>query len=604
MKRWGLVGRGPGGGGLRLPVALLFAAVLFGACGGSGGGSPEGGAGSDGDDGADGGAGEAGPAGSSSGPGNETAPSGAGGTVRFVEVTEESGVDFVHNTGAFGERWMPETIGPGVVVFDADGDERDDLLFVNGTSFPGRPGEETTSRLFLNQGGFRFADRTAEAGLDVSAYCLGGAAGDLDNDGDADLYLTCVGQDLLFRNDDGRFTEVGVEAGISREYEFGAGAVLFDADRDGLLDIYATRYVTWTPEDDLYCSLDGESKSYCTPRPYEGASPRFYRNAGDFAFEDRTREAGLYRPDAKALGVTLLDLEWDGWTDLLVAGDTYPNLLYRNRGDGTFEEIGGQAGIAFSETGRARGGMGVDAADYDRSGRPGAVITYFSLEMVGLYRNLGDSLFQDVAPRSAVGRNTFHTLGWGTFFFDYDLDGWLDLLVANGHLDEQVENVQEEVTYAQPQQLFRNTGGELREVTDAGSPELARPRVAPGAAYGDLDGDGDLDLVVTTNGGPAHLFRNEGDGHGPWLRLDLTGSASNREAVGARVEVTAAGGTQTWLVRTGGSYLSQPQLDPTFGLGSATEADEVVVRWPSGEVTTVRDVAADQVLEIVENPSG
>ncbi|MFP3939250.1 MAG: CRTAC1 family protein [Thermoanaerobaculia bacterium] len=589
----------PGGGRSRLAPALLFAALSFaGACGG--GETSETGPASDG---AAGGR-EAGRAGASSGSGDGSPPAGAGGDVRFVEATEESGVDFVHNTGAFGERWMPETIGPGVVVFDADGDERDDLLFVNGRNFPGRPGETTTSRLFLNQGGFRFADRTAEAGLDVSAYCLGGAAGDLDNDGDADLYLTCVGQDLLFRNDDGRFTEVGAEAGISREYEFGAGAVLFDADGDGLLDIYATRYVTWTPEDDLYCSLDGESKSYCTPRPYDGASPRFYRNLGGFAFEERTREAGLYQPEAKALGVTLLDLEWDGWTDLLVAGDTYPNLLYRNRGDGTFEEIGGQAGIAFSETGRARGGMGVDAADYDRSGRPGAVITYFSLEMVGLYQNLGDSLFHDVASRSAVGRNTFHTLGWGTFFFDYDLDGWLDLMVANGHLDEQVENVQEEVTYAQPQQLFRNAGGgELREVTDTVSPELARPLVARGAAYGDLDGDGDLDLVLTTNGGPAHLYRNEGDGHGHWLRLDLTGSESNRDAVGARVEVTVAGETQTWLVRTGGSYLSQSQVEPTFGLGPAATVDEVVVHWPSGEVTTVSDVPADQVLEVVESPS-
>ncbi|HUP43777.1 MAG TPA: VCBS repeat-containing protein, partial [Thermoanaerobaculia bacterium] len=396
--------------------------------------------------------------------------------VRFVDATAESGVDFVHNTGAFGERWMPETIGPGVVLFDADGDGRTDILFLNGRNFPGKPGEATTPKLFLNRGGFRFADGTAEAGLDVAAYCLGGAAGDLDNDGDSDLYLTCLGQDLLFRNDGGRFTEVGAEAGISREYELGAAAVLFDADGDGLLDIYTTRYVTWTPADDLYCSLDGRTKSYCTPRPYQGASPRFYRNRGGFSFEDRTREAGLHHPQAKALGVALLDLEWDGRPDLLVAGDTYPNLLYANRGDGGFDEIGVEAGIAFSETGRARGGMGVDAADYDRSGRPGAVITYFSHEMVGLYKNLGDRLFHDVAPTSELGRGTFLTLGWGTFFFDYDLDGWLDLLVVNGHLDEQVENVQQEVTYAQPQQLFRNLGGgELREVTAAVAPDLARP---------------------------------------------------------------------------------------------------------------------------------
>jgi hypothetical protein len=521
--------------------------------------------------------------------------------VRFVDATEESGVAFVHNTGAFGERWMPETIGPGVVVLDANGDRRSDLLFVNGRSFPGKPGEATTPRLYLNRGGFRFADGTAEAGLDLSAYCLGGAAGDLDNDGDPDLYLTCVGQDLLFENEGGRFTEIGAEAGITRDYEFGAGALLFDADGDGLLDLYATRYVTWTPDHDLHCSLDGKTKSYCTPRPYQGASPRFYRNLGGLRFEERTKEAGFHHPEAKALGVTLLDVEWDGRPDLLVAGDTYPNLLYANRGDGTFEEIGVEAGVALSETGRARGGMGVDAADYDRSGRPGLVVTYFSLEMVGLYKNLGDRLFHDVAPQSELGRSTFHTLGWGTFFFDYDLDGWLDLHVVNGHLDEQVENLQSEVTYAQPQQLFRNRGGgRLEEVTAEVAPDLARPLVGRGAAFADLDDDGDLDLVVATNGGPARLFRNEGEGHGHWLRLALRGTASNRDGVGARVEVTAGGGTQTWLVRTGGSYLSQSQLDPTFGLGAAKAAERVLVRWPSGRVTTLTDVAADRVVEVVE----
>jgi hypothetical protein len=501
----------------------------------------------------------------------------ASGAPRFLEVTERSGVRFSHTTGGFGKKWLPETMGAGVVVFDFDGDRRLDLLFLNGSSFPGRPAAPATQALYRGLGGLRYADATRQAGLAIRAYCLGGAAGDLDNDGDADLYLSCLGNDFMLRNDGGRFTDVSERAGITRDYEFGASVALLDADRDGRLDVYATRYVTWTPQGDLHCTLDGKTKSYCTPESYPGASPRFYRNLGDWSFADSTRKAGLHAPHAKSLGVAVLDLDADSWPDLAVANDTQPNLLLRNRGldaagQVSFEEIGVASGMAFSETGVARGGMGIDAADYDRSGRESLVIGNFANEMVALYRNEGNRLFVDVAPASEVGRKTLLTLCFGAFFFDYDLDGWLDILLANGHLDREVEVVQSRVRYAQPTQLFRNLGaGRYVEVTSQ-SGDLAAPRVARGAAYGDLDADGDLDLVLTNNGGTAQVFENQGPGHGHWLRLALRGTKSNRDGIGAQVEVTAAGATQRWLVRAGSSYLSQSQLDPVFGLGPATRS--------------------------------
>jgi hypothetical protein len=533
---------------------------------------------------------------------------------RFVEVTAKSGIKFTHNTGGFGKKWLPETMGPGVVLFDANGDQRLDVLFLNGRSFPGKPGKATTSQLYLNQGGMKFADVTAKSGAGVAGYCLGGAAGDLDNDGDADLYLSCLGQDRLLRNDSAagkpRFADVGAAAGLAREPELGASVAFLDADRDGLLDVFATRYVTWTPESDVFCSLDGKTKAYCTPQTYTGAASRFYRNLGGWRFADQTRAAGLYQPAAKSLGVAVLDLEGDGWPDLAVANDTTPNLLFHNATAAhpdriAFEEVGVASGMALSAAGAARGGMGVDAADFDRSGRPSLVVGYFANEMSGLYRNEGNGLFMDVAPLSEVGRNTLRYVAWAAFFFDYDLDGWLDLFVANGHLDPEWERVKAAAGYAQPQQLFHNEGeGRFVETTAGAGGDLGRPLVGRGAAWGDLDDDGDLDLVVTTLAGPAHLFENRGLARGNWLRVHLVGRRSNRDGLGARVEVTAGGATQSWLARTGGSYLSQSQVDPHFGLGAAATIDKLVVRWPSGAVQTLTDVKANQRLTIEEPAAG
>ncbi len=560
------------------PLTILIAAVLASGCGGP----------------------EAGP---SQTPPDATPDPTSTSQVTFVDVTAASGIDFTHNTGAFGEKWLPETMGAGAVLFDADGDERLDLLLLNGTRFEGRPGEIGRQAFYRNEGDLRFTEAGAESGLDLEAYCLGGAASDIDNDGDQDLYLSCLGTDFLMVNEGGRFVDRSAEAGLSRDYEFGASVAFLDADRDGWVDIFATRYVTWTPEGDLFCTLDGESKSYCTPESYPGASPRFYRNRGDGTFEDLTTEAGTRAEAAKSLGVSILDIDDDGWLDIAVANDTQPNLLFLNLGDGSFEEIGVLSGMAFSETGVARGGMGIDAADYDRSGRQSLVIGNFHNEMVALYRNEGNQLFVDVAPTTAIGRSTLLSLTFSAFFFDFDLDGWLDILIANGHLDAEIEVVQPKVRYRQPAQLFANRGdGSFAEVDETVSGDLLRPRVARGAAYGDLDGDGDLDLVLTENGGPAVLLENRGE-HGNWLRVDLEGRTSNRDGLGAIVEVTSAGGTQSWLVRTGSSYLSQSQVSPVFGLGADERVERVTVVWPSGETSERTDVAVNQALRIAEDES-
>ncbi|HKH45203.1 MAG TPA: CRTAC1 family protein [Thermoanaerobaculia bacterium] len=515
----------------------------------------------------------------------------------FVDVTERSGILWKHETGAFGQRWLPETLGPGVIVLDANGDGMSDLLFVNGRNFPDRPGPAATPSLYLNRGSLRFEDATHQAGLDFSAFCLGGAAADYDNDGRPDIYLSCLGQDFLLHNDGGRFSDVSRKAGLSQACELGASAAFFDADRDGHVDIFVTRYVDWTPETDKFCSADGKTKSYCVPIVYKSVSNHYYRNLGDGRFEEQTSKAGLANP-SKGLGVVPFDVDADGWPDLAVASDTQPNLLFHNKGNGTFEEVGLSAGLAFSVDGQVRGGMGIDAGDYNRTGRPSVVITYYTTEMTGLYRNEGNMFLLDIAPGAEIGRRTRPYVGWGCFFFDYDLDGWLDLLVANGHLDDSRSKLYPPEPHAQPTLLFRNQGnGEFVEV-GAGS-DLAVPIVARGAAFADLDGDGDLDLVLAANGGSPKVLENRGP-HGNWLRLALQGKASNRDGLGALIKITAKGGTQTWYVHSGGSYLSQSQVEPTFGLGDVQTVDEIVIQWPSGTTQRLTHVAANQRLKVVE----
>jgi hypothetical protein len=526
----------------------------------------------------------------------QTSPS----SIQFTDITKSAGITFTHYTGALGKKYLPETLGPGVAFIDYDGDGWQDLFFTNGKDWPGQHRRVSTMQLFHNNHNGTFTDVTRAAGLAIEAYALGVAVGDYDNDGDEDLFVTTVGQSLLFRNTKGVFKDVTKEAGLTGPNEFSTSAAWVDVDRDGYLDLVVANYVLWTPATDLFCTLDGTNKSYCTPESYKGASVRLWRNRGNGTFEDATSQAGLLDNTSKTLGIAVLDVNNDLWPDLVFANDTQPNRLYINNGKGAFTERGVLSGIAFSEEGAARAGMGVDAADYDRSGYPSVMITNFANQMLALYHNEGNGLFVDEAPRSAVGRASLLTLGFGGFFFDYDLDGWLDIFVANGHIERDIERIQSRIKYAQPPHVFRNRGkGAFAEITPSLGAAVRQPRVGRGAAYGDLDNDGDLDVVMTTNGGPAVLLRNDG-GSNRSLRLRLVGSRSNRDGFGAVVRVTAGGETQTQMLRSGSSYLSQSEKILTFGLGSRTQADAVEIRWPSGQVQRLTDVKAAGVVTVNE----
>jgi len=527
---------------------------------------------------------------------------------RFVDVTEAAGIDFVHENGAFGEKYLPETMGSGVAFFDADGDGDQDLLFVNSRKWPGHRTEpEPAAALYRNRGDGTFEDATAGSGLDAPLYGIGTAIADYDADGDQDVYLTVLGPNRLLENTgDGVFREAPHAAAVANP-GFSSVATWLDADGDGDLDLFLLNYVEWSIEEDIFCALDGVNKSYCTPESYSGASAVLYRNDGPEGFTDVTKEAGLFNPRGKGLGVAVLDFDDDGLFDLAVANDTQPNYLYRNLGGGRFEDAGVLSGIAFAENGAARGAMGIDASDYDGDGMPDLVIGNFSNEMVSLYHNEGVGFFIDQAPVSEIGRNSLLTLAFGAFFFDYDLDGRQDIFIANGHVENDIAAVQQRVSYRQAPHLFRNRGdGGFEEVTTA-SPDLARAMVARGAAFGDIDGDGDPDLAVSENGGPARLFRNDGGERNGWVGFRLRGENSNRDGIGAKITLAIedAGMTrsETRIVKSATGYASQNQLEVTFGLGSGGRAVSAEVRWPSGTRSEIESPAARRIHVLEEPPS-
>lgn len=508
--------------------------------------------------------------------------------VRFADVTAQAGVKFTHNAGKAGKKWLPETMGAGCAWFDFDGDGWADIFLVNGKDWTPR-GRRTLPALYRNNRNGTFTDVTAGSGLDLELYGLGVSSADYDGDGRADLYLTALEGDRLFHNEgNGKFKDATAASGI-RNASFGTSSAWVDFDKDGKPDLAVANYVAWRREKDLWCSLDGATKSYCTPESYPGTSSKLYRNLGGGKFEDVTAKAGLGTTASKALGIAVFDFNQDGWPDLFFANDTQPNKLYRNQRNGTFAEDAVSAGIAFGEDGVARGAMGVDAADYDRSGRPHLAVGNFSNQMLGLYHNEGKGLFVDEAPRSNIGRLTLLNLTFGLFFFDYDLDGWLDLFTANGHIEEEINRVQRKVQFAQAPTLFRNTGkGKFEDVSVAAG--FTKAMVARGAAWADYDHDGDLDVLVSVNGGPAVLYRNDGGNSNRWLQV--------RAGLGATVRVESAGGRQWRTITSGSSYCSQSDLVAAFGLGPDTSAT-VDVEWPDGRRKRLTGVKPNQVLTVV-----
>jgi enediyne biosynthesis protein E4 len=537
-------------------------------------------------------------------PSPDPAPVRPSGPVQFTDITEQAGVHFKYNNGAFGKKYLPETMGNGGCFLDYDNDGWQDILLVNSTDWPGHKKGSSFSALYHNNRDGTFTDVTRQAGLAVETYALGCAVADYDNDGYEDIYITSVGPNHLFRNlGNGKFADVTAKAGVG-DPGFSTSAVWFDYDKDGKLDLFVANYVKWSIAEDQYCSLDGKHKSYCTPQAYKGQSSTLYHNRGNGTFENVTQRAGLFDPASKSLGAALLDYDNDGWLDLFVANDTEPNKLYRNQGNGTFTDVGVLSGVAFSEAGTARAGMGADAADYDNSGQQGLVIGNFTNEGMALYHNDGSGLFTDQAPSSGIVRMSIQSLTFGCFFFDYDLDGLLDILAVNGHVADDISVVQPTVKYAQPPHVFRNRGrGKFEEVTSKLGRAMQKAIVGRGAAYADFDNDGDLDLLITSNDGPARLLRNDNGNQNDMLRVKTVGTRSNRDGIGASIVVTTSKGERlSRMVKTGSSYLSQSELPVTFGLGKpgSTRIVRLEILWPSGHKDSIADVKAGQFVTVKE----
>ena len=535
--------------------------------------------------------------------------------VRFTDITAASGIDFIHQHSPTSNKYLIETMGGGVALFDYDNDGRLDIFFTNGAHLddPQPPGKRPDksdrkywNRLYRQNDNGTFSDVTEKAGvtgMPQGYYGMGAATGDYDNDGYQDLYVTNYEANTLYRNNrDGTFTDVTKQAGVAAG-GWSASAGFFDYDNDGRLDLFVTRYVEWSFRHDRHC---GEKKpgyrAYCHPDNFNGIANVLYRNNGDGSFTDVSEKAGIANPEGKGLGVSFADYDADGFVDVYVANDSVASFLYRNRQNGTFEEVGLLAGVAFTEDGKTFAGMGVDFADYDNDSRPDLIVTDLSNERYRLFRQNNDRSFRDVTDTSGIGGATLPFSGWSTRFFDYDNDGWKDLFAAQGHVMDTIEKTSPNLRYQQPPLLMRNESGRFVRVTPGDI--FQRDHAARGAAFGDLDNDGDVDIVFTNVGQRAVVLRNDGGNQRNWLAIRAVGTRSNRDGIGCRVTVTNTSGlTQHFTITTAIGYLSASDKRLVAGLGADTAAKRVEIRWPSGAVQTFENVKAGQTLVATEPDS-
>ncbi len=519
--------------------------------------------------------------------------------IRFADITREAGIDFVHTNGAFGEKWMPETLGSGGGFLDYDNDGWPDIFLVNSAEWEGHESKKIkpTPGLFRNRGNGYFEDVTKEAGLSFTLYGMGSSFADFDADGDMDIFITAVGKNVLLQNDNGRFSDITKKTGIDENKEpvWSTGSAWVDVDRDGWLDLFVANYVDWTPETDIYVTRDGKTKSYATPQVYEGVSCRLYQNIGGTRFRDITEEAGVLNNEGKSLGVAISDFNRDSWPDIVVSNDTQPNFLYMNNGDGTFSDMAVRMGIGYDERGRARAGMGIDVADVWNDNKLAIAIGNFSHEPLSLYTQVRKgAVFQDQAGAARLNRPSLLQLSFGLKFTDLDLDGYLDLVVANGHIEPEINAVEKHITFEQNLQVFHNNKGQYIDISDQVGESFAEPIVGRGVATGDIDKDGDNDLLITVNGGPPRLFRNDTEARGNQIQIKLSGDPPNLQAIGAMVYVWADSVRQQQMVRTGSSYLTQSDVSTLiFGLGDRDKADSIFVYWPtSGDTSKYVNLAS------------
>ena len=520
--------------------------------------------------------------------------------VHYTDVTEDAGIRFVHVDGKTGKKWMPETMGSGCGFFDYDQDGDLDLFLVNGRYFDSQANEaqKPTSALYENDGQGHFEDVTERAGLNVCLYGTGCKMADYDGDGDIDLFLTSAfdGNRLYQNQGNGSFKDVTGAAGLTsptwkdkqgKEHPYwSSSAAFFDYNNDGWQDLFICNYICWSPDTDIYTTITGVGKAFTRPDLYDGLSPLLYKNNGNGSFSNVTQDAGLWNPNAKSLGVAVEDFNDDGNLDLVVANDSQPNFLFINLGNGTFVDRGMSAGIAYDENGRARAGMGIDVGHYFNDERPVIAIGNFSHEPISVFVPEGSCFFRDVSGQTRMNRPSLLSLTFGLVSFDYDLDGWLDMAVANGHIEPDIQKVEKDVTYAQSPQLFRNLEGKaFAEMTRETGDDFAKPMVGRGLAFGDIDLDGDLDLLITACGDRPRLLRNDSasrEHH--WIRLQLKGRAPNTQGIGARVVLESGGQKQIRRITNGSSYLSQSEMALTFGLSQSTALDALTIQWHGGPV--------------------